>query len=109
MAVAPPLTMNKGRFGPLNRNELIQRFGESEYTMFLDGSSVADYAFFHQEPGTIDGPFRGQFGYYLTRVKGRVPPTKKLSLQDDGQRKLIVQDYVQMRFNEYAQDVMDAL
>ena len=42
----PPQKKNKGRFGPLNRNELVQRMGESEYDMFLLGSSVADHVFF---------------------------------------------------------------
>jgi len=103
----PQQRKNGGRFGPLNRNELVQRIGESEFDMFLLGTSVADHVFFDQEVGSIDGPFRGTHGYYITRVLTRSQPTRPpLSLVDENQRELIVQDYLSVMFNAYARDVM---
>lgn len=103
----PQQRKNGGRFGPLNRNELVQRIGESEFDMFLLGTSVADYVFFNQEEGSVDGPFRGTHGYYITRVLTRTNPTRPpLSLAQENQRELIVQDYMSVKFNEYAHGVM---
>ena len=82
--------------------------GESDYDMFLLGASVTDHVFFDQEVGTVDGPFRGPHGYYITRVKSRTQPTRPaLSLKDANQRDLIVQDYVSCRFNQYAREVVE--
>lgn len=103
-----PAKKNKGRFGPLNRNDFIQRMNESDFDMFLSGQSLADYVFFDQEVGTTDGPFTGRQGYYITRVLTRGTSTRPaLRLDNENQRELIVQDYLTMRLNEYAAGALD--
>jgi len=99
---------NKGRFKLLHRNELVQSLGESDYSMFLTGTSVVDHIFFDQETGEIDGPFKGALGYYITKVVDRQSPTKRLSVENEGQRDLIRQDYLSVRFNQYAEEVLAA-
>jgi hypothetical protein len=94
---------NKGRFGLRNRNMLMPLVDESEYLVFLHGSSVADAIFFDQPAQSIGGPYRGAFGYYVARVNGRTPATKAYSVADPAQRESIEQDYVQTRFVEFAQ------
>jgi hypothetical protein len=103
---APPQSKNKGRFGLLNRNELVQRLGESDYTMFLTGESLADALFFDQEPGTFGGPWKGPYGYYISRVTQRTPPTKSLSLSIPEQRDLIAQDRLTVLFNAYGREIL---
>jgi len=108
-AGTPPTAFKrKGRFGPVYRNDLITKLDESEYLIFLTGTSVADYVFFDQEAGTYAGPFRGSQGYYITKVNSRTPPMRTLSLDVENERKLIEQDYLSMRFNAFAKDVVEA-
>jgi hypothetical protein len=97
---------NKGRIGLVNRNELLQRIDESDFSMFVEGAGLVDYVFFDQGEG-IDGPFKGPFGYYITRVVSRTPPTKEFSLAEPTQRDLVVQDYLSMRVNAWAQDLLE--
>lgn len=97
---------NKGRIGIVNRNEMLQRIDESEFSMFVEGAGIVDYVFFDQPEG-IDGPFKGPHGYYITRVISRTPPTKEFSLSDAAQRDLVVQDYLSMRINTWAQDLLE--
>ena len=103
-----PKRKNKGRFGVLNRNELLQYLEESDYTGFLEGWSVGDEVFFSLEPGELGGPWVGPYGYYFARVKRRVPPSKIQSLGDPTFRDMVVQDYVAVRFNEFGRDVYEA-
>ncbi len=102
----PPQRKNKGRFGPQNRNELLKTVGESEYELFLIGSSITDHVFFDQEPGTIAGPLKGVHGWYITRVVSRTQPAQEMSLEDEQKRSLVEQDYLSCRFNEYAEEVL---
>lgn len=97
---------NKGRLGIVNRNEMLQRIDESEYSMFVEGAGIVDYVFFDQPEG-IDGPFKGPHGYYITRVISRTPPTKEFSLAEPAQRDLVVQDYLSMRINQWAQELLE--
>ena len=108
--IAPaPQSKNKGRFGALNRNEMVQRVGESEFDMFLLGDSITDYVFFDQEVGSLDGPFKGPRGYYIPRVISRSDPTRPpLSLAEGSQRDLIMQDFMSCSFNDYAQAVLNS-
>ena len=100
--------LNQGRFGFCNRNELLQKLRENDFTMFLDGPSIGDAIFFDQEVGTTEGPFQGLYGYYFSRVKSRTPPTQRMSLDVENQRDLVVQDYVQVRFNDWSDEVANA-
>lgn len=105
---APTNTLNKGRFGLTNRNELLQKLSESEYLTFVEGSTIGDYVFFDQEAGTLGGPFRGPYGYYITRVTSRTPPQKTFSLAEPTQRDLVTQDYLAVRLAEFGQQVFEA-
>jgi hypothetical protein len=104
--MAKDAMMNKGRFKLQHRNELVQKVGESDYWMFLSGGSVVDHVFFDQPVGSIDGPFKGMHGYYITKVQKRISPNKPLSLDNPQQRELVEQDYLTVRFNAYAAEVL---
>lgn len=99
---------NKGRFGSVNRNELAQRLDESEYSSFVSGSSLADYVYLEQGVGTVDGPFKGPYGYYFSRVIDRRPPTSKYELSQPTHRDLILQDFLTVRFSAYAAETLAA-
>lgn len=104
----PPAKKNKGRFGALNRNDFLQRMGESDFQMFLTGESIADHVFFDQEPGTVSGPFTGENGYYICKLNRRGNSTRPpLSLDNPNQRELVLQDYLSVRMNEYARQVLE--
>ena len=98
---------NKGRFGSIHRNRLMQMLGESEYTAFVDGSSVADTVYYDQEVGGIDGPFKGIHGYYITRVDARTTGKKAILLTDPNMRQMVVQDYVMQNFVKHAVRALD--
>ena len=99
---------NKGRFGMIHRNRLMQMLGESEYTAFVDGSSVADTVYYEQEVGAIDGPFPGLHGYYVTRVDARTNGKKAILLTDANMRQMVVQDYVMQNFLAYSVGALEA-
>jgi hypothetical protein len=103
-----PKKKNKGRFGTLNRNELLQYLQESDYSLFVDGYSVADAIFFDVEPGRFGGPWRGPFGYYFAKVSRRVPPTRVQSLSNENYRKMVEDDWLSVRFNAFARAVEEA-
>src|SRR5688572_23492058 len=86
----------KGTFGnePQTRSQLLNCLMESDFRMFLYGPSVADYVFFEQKMGSIDGPFRGPKGYYIPRITGKTPPTRPLDLKDPVHREIVVYHYL---------------
>jgi hypothetical protein len=86
----------KGTFGnePQTRSQLVNVLMESEFRMFLYGPSVADYIFFEQKMGSIEGPFRGPKGYYISRITGKTPPTRPLDVRDPVHREILVYHYV---------------
>ena len=94
-----------GRFRWKNRNELLQDLGESDYSIFLTGSSIADHLFFDAEVGIPTQPLRGPLGYYIAKVKQRTPPMSKINLHDgvDGHRNLVEQDFLSTRLSHYAE------
>ena len=98
---------NKGRFGSIHRNLLMQMLGESEYTVFVDGYSIADEVYYHQNVGSIDGPFKGKYGYYITRVDGRSGAKKPITLADENMRSMVLEDYVMQHFVVYAQQMLE--
>jgi hypothetical protein len=95
---------NKGRFGAKNRNELLQIVGDNDYSMFLLGSSIVDHVFFEQEVGTIDGPFKGPHGYYITKVVNRLPPTNSRPMSRSGYKDLVEQDYIATYLIQFAEE-----
>lgn len=104
----PQKKKNAGRFGTLNRNELLGYLEESDYTHFVDGHSVADAIFFDLEPGQVGGPWKGRYGYYFARVKRRVPPTRTQTLGEENFRTMVTDDYVTVQFNGFARAVEEA-
>ncbi|MCC6405984.1 MAG: hypothetical protein IT453_02375 [Planctomycetes bacterium] len=96
----------KGMFGEQTRNQLLTYMRESEYRIFLDASSVTDYIFFKQRPGSIEGPLKGARGYYISRVTGTTPPTKPLNMKDPKHRELVETHYSREKFNAYVQDLL---
>ena len=97
---------NKGRFGLIHRNRLMQMLNESEYTAFVDGSSIADTVYYDQEVGTIDGPFLGLQGYYFTRVDGRTPSKKATLLSDPNMHTMVLQDYLMQNFIGFSNEAL---
>ncbi len=96
----------KGRFGPRYRNDLIGYVGESPYSEWVTGESITDHIFFDQAEGTVDGPFRGPLGWYLTRVIKRTPPLRPLDTADPKVRKLLEDDYVRRSFIQYTKEAV---
>ena len=104
----PQKRKNKGRFGLRNRNEMLQMMGESDYTTYLDGSSIVDELFFHMDEGEVGGPFQGRHGYYIVRIARRVPPATQRGLEDENMKNMVRQDYVADRLNRFADDLFRA-
>ena len=50
--------------------------------------------FFEQPVGSIEGPFRGPHGYYITRVVRRTPPNRLLDLSEPVHRQLLEQHHL---------------
>ncbi|MEZ5979565.1 MAG: hypothetical protein R3F34_15310 [Planctomycetota bacterium] len=69
-----PERNNKGRFAPMARNELLGKLGENEFTLYLDGTSVTDELFFYTPEGSLGGPWKGRYGWYIGRVTARTAP-----------------------------------
>ncbi|HKX45150.1 MAG TPA: hypothetical protein VJP77_00400, partial [Planctomycetota bacterium] len=101
-----PQRKNKGRLGAKNRNELVSTLGESDYTLFLDGSSVADAIFFDLEVGAVGGPWRGPHGYYIARVVERTPPARAKTLADPSFREMVVEDLLNVEFAAFARELL---
>jgi hypothetical protein len=87
------------------RNEMLGEMGENEFTLFIDGSSVTDEFFFFTAQGSISDVFKGRHGYYIGRVTTRTAPQGARGLDDVDMRSMVVQDYVNQRFNEFTHDV----
>ena len=103
---AAQFSKNKGRFGQKNRNELLQQLGESDWSLFLHGTSLTDAIFFDAEVGVPTQPLKGPHGYYIALVKGRTAPVSTITAAEDGHKTLVEQDYLTARFNAYSQQVL---
>ena len=86
--------LNKGKFGSQTRNRLINYMGESEYLSFLYGPSITDHIFFEQPVGSIEGPFKGPKGYYITRLLSRGSPNSLLDMNVPVHRQLVETYYL---------------
>jgi len=98
----------KGKLGQQTRNQILSLLGESEYRIFLYGKSVTDRLFFDQKRGTIEGPFKGPHGYYITRHMGQTPPVTPLNLNEPVHRNIAVEYYVRAAMNAKAQELYEA-
>ena len=96
----------KGQWGEEIRNNILTKTEESNYTTFLYGDPLADYAFFEQPPGVVGGPFRGPYGYYLTRVFGRTPYVRPLDLTEPRHFDLAREYYLRDAFTRKSRELM---
>jgi hypothetical protein len=97
----------KGKWGPQTRNQLLNFMEESEYRIFLYGPSITDHVFFEQPLGTIEGPFKGPKGYYITRLISRTPPSRPLDLGQPVHRQIAEKHYAKVSMNERARALLD--
>jgi hypothetical protein len=95
-----------GRFGERTRNDLRSLMNESAYVNFLHGELVTDQIFFEQPMGTVAGPFKGPFGYYLTKVLKRTPPQRPLNVNDERHVELLRDDWLRISFIDYAHEAL---
>lgn len=99
---------NKGKWGAKTRHDLQTFVGESHFSHWLWGSSIADVLFFEQDHHSVAGPFRGPSGYYLTYLIERVPPTHPLRISEDRHVNLLKQGYGRHAFMEFSNEAMKA-
>lgn len=104
----------KGRFGPLTRNNLIQKLEEGRFRMFLYGDPLTDYAFYDL-PATdpegnpfYGGPLRGPHGWYLFKLIRRTPASRPLSLDEPRHYGLLQEYYLRRAFTDYSRELMAA-
>ncbi len=96
----------KGRFGERTRNDLRSLMSESAYHLFLRGALVTDRIFFDQPVGEVDGPRKGSFGYYVTKVLRRSAPSRPLNTNDRRHVDLLRDDYARVSFVAYAHEAL---
>jgi hypothetical protein len=97
----------KGKFGEQTRNQLLSYLGESQYRIYMYGQSITDHAFFDQKMGSIEGPFLGPRGYYITRVTGKTPFSKPLDIKGEPiHRQIAEQHYLQNSMNARASELL---
>jgi hypothetical protein len=100
----PQTLKNKGRFMKVHRTGLIQKMEESEYLIFLSGTSLTDHMYFDMKVGETVGPVRGPYGYYILRLLSRGPQVKKLFVTQPDDRELLVNDYLTVHLATWVQD-----
>ena len=57
--------------------------------------------------GVVDGPHKGSFGYYVTKVLRRGAPSRPLNTNDRRHIDLLRDDYARVSFITYAHDALD--
>jgi hypothetical protein len=102
----PPAPNNRGRFGPLQRNPLTEKFGESELTNLLNGYLLGESLFFRAPVGEVLGPFRGTTAYYVVRVVSRTSGGKTSELKEEAQRQLAEDDLVNHAFQDFVNEAV---
>lgn len=100
---------NKGRFtGELTTRNDFRRFvGESPYLEYLHDLSVTDEVFFHLEPGTIGGPYKGPNGYYIVYLRTRAAPTNPIDPYSDRHFNMLTDDFARTRFQAFAHQALE--
>ena len=92
----------KGRFGERTRNDLRSLLSESPYSEFMNGGLLVDHLFFDQPIGSVAGPFKMKWGWALTKVLRRTPPTRPLNVNDERHLELLRDDWYRVSFADYA-------
>jgi hypothetical protein len=98
----------KGRFGERTRNDMQGLLGESYFTHFLTNQSACDTIFFDLEAGDVQGPIKGPKGYFIAKVKKRLPPRSPLNIRDERYVKFIRDDYLRYSLIGYADEAFEA-
>lgn len=104
--VDPSLQREKGRFRNYQRNNFLSEIGESEYGLFLNGSSITDFIFFEQEVGTLGQPMRGPLGWYLPRLIRRSKPPLRVPMAEESMKALVLDDYLSWNLMTFAQELI---
>lgn len=96
------------------RNELRQLFGETEYTIFIGGYSLADDIFYNRVEGELVGPVRfdrtmlpgtrQMMGMLLAKV-GEFSKTGAAKSFDQ-QKQLLTSDYYDLRYTYFAHECL---
>lgn len=99
---------NKGRFQgePMTRNDFKRAIGESSYSFYLENDSVTDKVFFDLEPGTVGGPYKGPWGYYLIYLKKRLAPTNRIDPNNEQKYQMLAEDYTRIAFDDFAHECL---
>ena len=97
----------KGVFTNQTRNQLMTSIGESEYSLLLWGSALADDIFFTQERGTVAGPFKGPHGYYIAKHIAKTPPSSPLNLREPVHRDIAADYFVRYELNKLGQSELE--
>lgn len=114
----PIVQKQRGDDRTFQRAPLRLRLCESELSIFLTGYSLADDVFYHGVPGEVFGPWQqrcrrhawgGELnaGVWLVRVddyrRGQALPPF-----DDRNRELAFEDYVDLLYNDWSEDLLAA-
>ena len=95
-----------GRFGERTRNDMRSLLGESPYLHFLNGAMLVNTIFFKTPIGTVAGPIRGPYGWYLAKVMKRTPTARPLNINDERHLGLLRDDWVRVSFIDYAHQAL---
>lgn len=97
----------RGRFGERTRNDLRSMLSESPYSEYVNGGLLTDHLFFDQPIGTVAGPFPMKWGWALTKVLRRTPPTRPLNVNDERHLELLREDWYRVSFVDYAKQALE--
>lgn len=98
--------VNRGRFGPQQRNPLVEKLHESELATLLQGYSIGEELFFRAPIGEVVGPFRGAEGFYIARVQNRTPGGKVFELKETSSRELALDDMINHQFIAFVNEAI---
>jgi hypothetical protein len=97
---------NKGRFRNVQRNNFLPLLGESQYLIFLNGTSITDFIMFQQELNSVEPPMRGPYGYYIPMLLRRSDPLIRKPLAEDAFWQLVEEDYLNWQLNLFTQELL---
>ena len=98
----------KGRFGERTRNDLARMMDEYIFHDLNWGSkTVTNHVFHDQIPNTVAGPVRGPWGYYITKVNRRRPPTNPIDVLNEKHYEMFEQDYLHYALSRYLATALD--
>ena len=69
--------------------------------------TVTNHVFHDQIPNTVAGPVRGPWGYYITKVNRRRPPTNPIDVLNEKHYEMFEQDYLHYALSRYLATALD--